>query len=269
MPDGVRGMEGIYWAYGKAPIILDQGSPGYIQGGAVAVNNAGVIAGALNYYATEWSTNGSITWQSPDSDGNPSQVMRLNASGTGLGFDGSNAAEWSSTGKETLFANAPGESGSWANAINASGQAAGYAGWTNGITSSRAGSLSHEAVKWSPTGAVTVLSTPVGDSSEAISINKAGDAVGYVENSADVTTAMGWGHRGNAVNFNTMLDPAWTDTIASGINNAVDIVGTGKYNGVMEAFELIPVKAAGAMDFDPLCRIPPQRPGGLGRPYAL
>ena len=70
--------------------------------------------------------------------------------------------------------------------------------------------------------------------------------VGYVENSADVTTAMYWGARGHATNLNTILGSAWTDTVASGINNAGDIVGTGNYNGLMEAFELIRVKAAGA-----------------------
>ncbi len=110
------------------------------------------------------------------------------------------------------------------------------------------GSLNHEAVRWSPTGAVTVLSTPVGDQSEALSINKAGAAVGYVEDSANVTTAMYWGPRGHAASLNTILGSAWTDTVATGINNAGDIVGTGNYNGLMEAFELIPVKAAGAMD---------------------
>jgi hypothetical protein len=54
---------------------------------------------------------------------------------------------------------------------------------------------------------------------------------------------MYWGARGHATNLNTILGSAWTDTVAY---NAGDIVGTGNYNGLMEAFELIRVKAAGA-----------------------
>ncbi len=126
LSDGNRGMEAVYWAsnaQGQAPVILSADStayPGYDQYWATSINNYGVIGGGAGIggaggcHATEWSTNGSVLWSSPDSDGNPSAVLKLNASGTGLGFDGSNAAEWSSTGKETILTSAPGESGACA-----------------------------------------------------------------------------------------------------------------------------------------------------------
>ena len=251
LPTGTRGMEGVYWAPGQNPIVLDQGSDPSAQYGATAINNSGVCAGAIWYHATEWAPTGAILWESPDSDGQPSQIMHMNASGTGLGFDGSNAAEWSSAGVETLLANAPGQSGSWANAINASGQAAGFSGWQSGVVSQQGTGVispNAEAVKWDSTGAVTVLKTPVGDSSMALAINKAGATVGYVENAAGVMAARYWGPTGAVTNLQNLLGPGWSDTSASGINNVGDIVGQGVFNGTQEAWELIRVKAAGAMD---------------------
>ena len=59
---------------------------------------------------------------------------------------------------------------------------------------------------------------------------------------------MYWSPRGVGLDLNTILGPNWTDTTASEINNAGDIVGNGSDNGIASAFELLWVPKAGTID---------------------
>lgn len=106
-----------------------------------------------------------------------------------------------------------------------------------------------EAVIWSPTGNVAVLQDDGGlGFSEAFGINALRQSVGFVRTSAGEDEATLWSANGAERNLNSILGPRWSNTEALRINNYKDIMGTGTYNGINEAFELLWVPEAGAAD---------------------
>lgn len=78
-------------------------------------------------------------------------------------------------------------------------------------------------------------------SSEARALNIYGDVVGRSGNGDwSASRAMLW-RGGTAVDLHTTVtDNGWTLQVATGINNAGQIVGTGRHNGQTRAFLLQP-----------------------------
>jgi hypothetical protein len=106
-----------------------------------------------------------------------------------------------------------------------------------------------EAVIWSPTGNIAVLQDDGGlGFSEAFGINALRQSVGFVRTSAGEDEATLWSANGTERNLNSILGPGWSNTEALRINNYKDIMGTGTYHGINEAFELLWVPKAGAAD---------------------
>jgi probable HAF family extracellular repeat protein len=176
---------------------------------------------------------------------NEDKAVAINASGESVGYsangdDGIDAVLWSPTGAAKVLQDVPGGLGNdQAFAINASGQSIGYAQSANG---------SPEAVLWSPTGAATVLTGP--DLAQAVvsAINNAGESVGYfaADNGSDAAL---WSPTGTVTNLNRILGSGWSDTEATGINNAGDIIGHGDYQDAQAAFLLMHVRGASSDDY--------------------
>ena len=78
-------------------------------------------------------------------------------------------------------------------------------------------------------------------SSEALAMNIYSDVVGRSGNGDFSTSrAMLW-RGGKAIDLNTWVsDNSWTLQVATAINNAGQIVGTGRHNGQTRAFLLQP-----------------------------
>ncbi len=82
----------------------------------------------------------------------------------------------------------------------------------------------------------------------AIAINDAGWSVGYSD-TATGDDAVLWSPSGKATDLATLLGPAWSDTQASRINNAGDIIGHGEYHGDPTSFLLMHVSGASTDDY--------------------
>ncbi|HEX6641553.1 MAG TPA: hypothetical protein VF215_10600 [Thermoanaerobaculia bacterium] len=90
-------------------------------------------------------------------------------------------------------------------------------------------------------GTMTDLGTLPGDvESRALCINSSKVAVGYSKKSTGAMRAVLW--NGGIVELNSLIgyDPAWNLTIANGINNLGQIVGSGLHFGKPRAFVLTP-----------------------------
>jgi probable HAF family extracellular repeat protein len=128
-----------------------------------------------------------------------------------------------------------GGSGSRANAINTLGQIAGQSSLPENLAN-------HAFLYYGST--MTDLGTlPGTDSSEALALNNFGYVVGYAK-TADETHYSAFIHNGvTMMDLNTMIPAAsgWTLSLASGINDAGQIVGCGDHNGSPRAFLLDPV----------------------------
>ena len=127
----------------------------------------------------------------------------------------------------------------------------GYGDFVYGINDSghSVGSFGNDAVEWASNGTATVLNNlpNVSYSSVAEGINNSGSVVGYCSTShGDVATY--WSKMGAVQNLQAVLGAGWHKPVAEGINDAGDIVGTGHYNGVSSAWELLWVPKAGSAD---------------------
>jgi len=236
-------LEAVYWnASGASTVLTTLLNAGDGDSEAAGINDAGLICGVSNDKAVIWSNTGAILWSSPDQD---SAAYAINKNGATVGQDGTNQAYWSPTGTETLLDNPilGSQNENEVIALNAFGESIGGGfnpevhHWT--------------AMKWSDTGAVTVLQElPGGIGDDAYAINADGGIVGYCQKAGKYATtdvATYWEPDGKAIDLQTILGPGWNDTVADGINNAGDICGNGRYHGLRESFLLIPVKG-GAMD---------------------
>ena len=237
--------EAVEWNTAGASTVLQGGSGSE----AVAINNLGDIGGYAACMATEWSSNGSILWQSPASTpGYSSEITAINAAGDAVGQDGSSAAYWSATGAETLLADPLGISG--AVAMNASGYSIGWSDHPIG----RGWKQHEDAIEWSPTGTATILRHLSGAPQvAAYGINNRGDVVGVsmvISGRTEIEVPTLWNASGRPENLMTFLGAgrAKTGAVAKEINNAGDICGTGAKNNQFSAWELLWVPQAGALD---------------------
>jgi hypothetical protein len=82
--------------------------------------------------------------------------------------------------------------------------------------------------------------------SAAVAINASGWSVGYSctfpsSYCPDDLVAALWSPTGAGTNLGAVLGPAWSDTVAVGLNNLGDIIGYGDYRGGQYGFLLAPV----------------------------
>jgi uncharacterized membrane protein len=208
--------------YSEASGINDSGE---IVGSSLLVNNMG---NDLDIQAVLWSTTRSRPTVLTGLGGNESYANGINASGQIVGFSSptgsatghGDATRWDSTGQLTIL---PGLGGtiSLAEAINASGQIVGL--------SFLPGDAKAEAVMWDSTGHLTVLPGLGGTISGANAINASGESVGFSWTPGDaehaVEHAVIWTSSGMLTDLSTYLVGLGAGAVATGINDAGDIVG--------------------------------------------
>ena len=224
-----NGYEGVYWNASGASTVIGSGDNSYPR----AINDIGDVGGftsdglgAGHGYATEWF-NDSILWESPD-DG--SSISAINSIGAAVGVDGNNAVYWSPRGVETVLRVGTHKNPDRAIAINNSG---------NSIGSNATDTIAYE---WSKTGKTVVLRKLPGIAAEVFpnAINDRDAVVGdEYDGSNNQYVAVRWSKTGKVMDLQTILGSGWSDTQATGINDAGDICGNGIYNGVGLAWELL------------------------------
>lgn len=237
--------------------------PGGRDGDAMAINDMGQSVGWSN--AT--STRHAVMWQNgqvrqlngkPDASDN-SEAYAINAKGDAVGkamvlepipFDKNipgnrwvpyypHAFLWKDGGARDLGV-PTGFKSSIATAISDNGDMAGYA-----IRSTE--DRFTQALLWH-NGKWNVLVTPPNQNSRANGINSRGVVVGYIGDFREQAASFAWKThaalwKGNqAVDLNTLIPPdsGWLLTEANAINDAGQIVGTGRYKGDRRAFLLTP-----------------------------
>lgn len=133
---------------------------------------------------------------------------------------------------------------SFAKAINASRQVVGYEVFNGSPIGQTV-----RAFMWSELGGTQVLAHALGFEAMSLAsdVNDEGAVVGYgapmLQGGAGSTVAVLWRPSGQAVDLNTLIDPAlgWTLSNAQAINNRGQIAGNGVINGRNRAFLLTPI----------------------------
>ncbi|MBV8635442.1 MAG: PEP-CTERM sorting domain-containing protein [Burkholderiaceae bacterium] len=277
------------------PVALTFGTGGY----ATAINNAGQIVGATVAHgipeAALWQ--GSTLASLNGTGGGLTYANGINGAGEIVGGADNMAAVWNSRLPTDL-----GMSGGYsiaANGINSSGEVVGSAVsssgatvaavWKNadpialdslggnysdayavnnagivvGTANTAASSTTYIATEWNGT-SVTALGSLGGTKSYAYAINNAGVIVGASTDAAGNFYATLWNGK-NAVNLNSMLDPAiakegWVLTLATGVNNKGWIIGDainaklGEADAfVLEVVDPVPEPGTWAMLLAGLC----------------
>jgi probable HAF family extracellular repeat protein len=130
----------------------------------------------------------------------------------------------------------PGYTSSTAVAINEAGQAV---GWSSDITGT-----SSSAAAWANGRAISLGRLEGDSNSQALAGNDVGQVVGWSGNAENDSRAFFW-QGGFMLDLNSLLpaDSGWHLIEARGINNQGMIVGTGRINGELRAFLLIPPSA--------------------------
>ncbi|MGI8745370.1 MAG: HAF repeat-containing protein [Bryobacteraceae bacterium] len=201
---------------------------------AMSINSSGQVAGT-NGHAFVYD-NGKFTDLGTISGGNWTAAYGINDGGmvAGYGDIGNGifrAFTWTAaTGLKTL--GTLGGGNSYAMAINNRGQVAGHSTVASG----------YEHAFVDNNGILTDLGTLGGGNSYAYDINDGGAVVGY--SGADAFLYRG----GNLSDLNSLIGSTsgWQLQQAYGINNAGQIVGSGRYQGQSHAFVLDPVQTLNA-----------------------
>ncbi len=156
----------------------------------------------------------------------------LNSTGQMLGFLYSNGTV------TTLGSNSPASVWTEANAINSSGEIVGFDDYD--------ANYDQAAAIWTSSGAETLLSAQTAaaglSTSDAYAVNSGGVVVGWGYTPAGNMDAFMYSG-GVMTDLNTLISPTsgWVLNDASGINDEGQIVGTGTYDGHVEAFVLDPI----------------------------
>jgi probable HAF family extracellular repeat protein len=168
--------------------------------------------------------------------GPTSEAHAINNAGQVVGYanlaDGSpHAFLWSEGSMRDL--GTLGGANSWARGINDAGQVVGWAELADSH-------YYHHAFLWSG-GTMQDLGTLGGSWSEASGINIAGQVVGGAEFADGSSHAFVWSG-GSMRDLNSLIpaNSGWVLEWATGVNDAGQICGNGKHNGVTRAFLLTP-----------------------------
>jgi probable HAF family extracellular repeat protein len=200
--------------------------PGDNSSEALAINNAGTIAGfsggASGLRAVLWTSTG-IRNLGILPGGDHSEAVALNSGGDAVGFSnssaGSRAILWTSSGAMRDLGTLPGDSSSAASAMNDARQ----------VVGSSAGDAGSRAVLWTESGGIQNLGTlPGGDHSQAAGINNSGQVVGTSDSSLGLRAFI-WTDQAGMVDLNTLI-PQNSNVILSSavaINQAGQIVAIG------------------------------------------
>jgi hypothetical protein len=173
-----------------------------------------------------------------------SEAYAVNDSGTAVGYArkyvagvdfGNRAVRWDSSstlGTElgNLGTTSGGTTQSFAYAVNSSGTAVGYS--TKYISGVYYGD---QAVRWDASSATAIELGGLGNGYEtfALAVNDSGTAVGWARPTiSGIFRALAWRSDGNAIDLNTMIDPAsgWTLNQAYSISNTGWVTGVGVFD---------------------------------------
>ncbi|OFX14902.1 MAG: hypothetical protein A2Z18_02535 [Armatimonadetes bacterium RBG_16_58_9] len=219
----------IVWADGRASQLGSLGGDG---GSASGINNAGQICGHASTAAGKAhsfiSENGVMTDLAP-SDPLQHVANAMNEFGHVVGTSPNYAYLWKD-GQMTLLGSLGG-GGTDARAVNDFDEVVGYS-----ATSRLRGQ--YHAFIWR-NGVMTDIGHLGGGFSIGLGINNFGEVVGYSSTSNGGDAPFIW-QKGVIKNLNDLIDPysGWVLTNAFDINEAGQIVGSGRYNNVYHAFLL-------------------------------
>jgi probable HAF family extracellular repeat protein len=215
--------------------------PGGFESYAYGINDAGQVAGTFTtvnaVHAARWNSDGTKT-DLGTLGGSNSYAYSINNAGQVAGYSYPagdafpHAVLWGSDGAITDLGTVDGCCSRGA-AINDSGQVAGSASPGYGPF--------HAAI-WNPDGTATDLGTLGGDQSGGIGINSAGQIVGSSTIPSGATHAAFWDGDGTITDLNSQIpgNSGWELYVATGINEAGQIVGWGRLNGSYSGFLLTP-----------------------------
>lgn len=207
---------------------------------AYGINASGQVVGTSNGSAVLWSAP-----TAPATVLGAGEANAINDLGQIVGESSVHATLWSaSTGAATTLPDIGGQGVSWALGINASGQIAGFSATAtapDGVVTSQ------EAVLWSASAGTGTPLQDVGgtDFSKALAINGPGQIVGFSDTANGMDAALWDASTGVGVDLAGILGSDWTNTQATGINDAGDIVGFGTFMGSRtEGFLMVPTVPA-------------------------
>jgi len=232
-------VDGFLWEGG---VITELGSLGGNSTWAYGINDLGHVVGQsltaadpVNHVAFRW-TSGILTGLGTLPGGVGSTAHAVNGSGDLAGASGVAGGDmhvclW--TGGTITDLGTLGGTQGWANAINDDGVVVGQ---------SKNASGSDHAFLWTAAGGMTDLGTLGGLYSSAVDINNDGQVVGSADLADGSSRAFIYDNEHGMRNLNDLIsaDANWVLSSADGINDAGQIVGTGKHNGETRAFLLTP-----------------------------
>ncbi len=247
------------WSNGQSTGVYVNGSQP-LTGSAMAINNAGQIAGGYQAPNTQthafiW-TNGTLKDLGTLPGGNSSAAYGINTFGAVAGYGSTASGTF-----HALFSNGNGlkDLGTFGGA-NSYGMAIDDAGEVVGSAQTSPGNLN--AFEWNSSTGLVNLGTLGGTQSYAYGINNSGSIVGYS------LTADGLQHAflystGPMLDLNNFLplNSGWTINAAYGINASGDIVATATSNGQSFAVELAP--SAGALNSSPALPLTTPEPAAV------
>jgi probable HAF family extracellular repeat protein len=203
---------------------------------AFGINNVGQIVGNS---ATQAEPNvqhgfvwidGTIIGLDPLPGNTACFAWDINDSGVIVGQSGTHACMWTDLVPSDLGTLASFTTGSQAIAVNESAQAIGMCNDANGVVHS---------FLWNGKKMTDLGTLPGFRSTLAAALNDGGMVVGSISEPNVANHAFLW-KAGTLYDLNTVINPAsgWVLEVAFAVNNAGQIAGTGKLNGVAKAFTM-------------------------------
>lgn len=231
-----------YWKNG---VLTAMGNPGGCSDSyANDINNAGTAIGygiaPTGQLAYKWSMSGGYTLLGNLPGGQRSLANAINQGGDIVGgsqvalgsFKPFHGALWKANGTKVDLGIYTGDTETWATDINLGGRIVGY---------SRTTSFAFRAITWAPgsTSAIAMSALSGLGHTQALALNNLNQMVGVSAGKAAI-----WTNATTVADLNSLVAPGstgWNLQIATDINGAGQIVGTGIYNGKGRAFLATPV----------------------------
>jgi probable HAF family extracellular repeat protein len=190
----------------------------------VAVNDSGLVAGAVGPHAGAWSSSGGLVDLGTLPGDDSSTAMFVSANGEIVGTSSANGNPhvfaWTAGGGMVNIGNL---GGGFINpvAVNASGQIVGYGSTT--------GNLATHAFSWAPGGTIQDLGTLGGSDTRAVAVNSSGVVVGQGSLTGDTAVhAFAWTASGGIVDLGTL---GGTVSIPADINDNGRVTGSAALAG--------------------------------------